>query len=295
VCVLLYDADGAGLKASFRAADELLRAGLRVSLAALPPGEDPDTLARKGGGDAVRSVLDDAVDVLERKLQLLEQKGWFASVAGRRRALDRLVPTLRAARDAVTRDLYVSRTAEALGVTRASIEGELAMARQPRPARAAGAPAAPPPPRRPAGPDRDLLRVMVHQPEWRARVAEQLADRSVLPEPERQLFEVLAAAGATPASDLVGQVPGEAGGLLMELVGEPWGGLELDALVDGAINRLDSRRLVAELEEVRRAIPFAADSDKPELVRRADSLSRRIAKLNPGRWNVMQTGRSGAR
>jgi DNA primase len=123
--VLLYDNDAAGLRASFRAADELLRAGLRVAVATLPPGEDPDTLVRAGGRDAVRRVLDDALDVLERKLQLLERKGWFGSVAGRRRALDRLIPTLRAAVDPVTRDLYIGRTADALGVSLTSIAREV--------------------------------------------------------------------------------------------------------------------------------------------------------------------------
>src|SRR6266566_7614582 len=44
---LLYDSDDAGLRATFRAGDELLRQGLRVSVATLPPGEDPDTLVQK--------------------------------------------------------------------------------------------------------------------------------------------------------------------------------------------------------------------------------------------------------
>src|SRR3972149_4526528 len=75
--VLLYDADAPGIRASFRAADVLLRAGLRVSVATLPPGDDPDTLAQKGGADAVGKVLDDAGDGLERKLLLLERQGRF--------------------------------------------------------------------------------------------------------------------------------------------------------------------------------------------------------------------------
>src|SRR5438552_2467799 len=41
--ILLYDSDEAGLRASFRAGDELLHHGLRVSVATLPEGEDPDT------------------------------------------------------------------------------------------------------------------------------------------------------------------------------------------------------------------------------------------------------------
>src|SRR5207249_4709777 len=41
---LLYDSDRAGLRATIRAGDELLRQGMRVRVATLPTGEDPDTL-----------------------------------------------------------------------------------------------------------------------------------------------------------------------------------------------------------------------------------------------------------
>ncbi|HEU4525686.1 MAG TPA: DNA primase, partial [Gemmatimonadales bacterium] len=75
--VLLYDSDRAGLRATFRAGDELLRHGVRVRVATLPPGEDPDTLVKKGGVAALDEIVADAVDLLERKLQLLERKGYF--------------------------------------------------------------------------------------------------------------------------------------------------------------------------------------------------------------------------
>src|SRR6266566_198781 len=45
--ILLYDSDEAGLRATFRAGDELLRERLRVSVASLPAGEDPDTLVQR--------------------------------------------------------------------------------------------------------------------------------------------------------------------------------------------------------------------------------------------------------
>ncbi len=293
--VLLYDGDAPGMRASFRAADELLRAGLRVSVATLPPGDDPDTLAHKGGADAVRQVLDDAMDVVERKLQLLERKGWFQSVAGRRRALDRLLPTLRAPRDPVTRDLYVGRVAEALGISRGSIEGEMRMAGPP-PSRSPEAAPAPRAAARTVGSEREVLRAMVHQPEWRGRIAEQLTDRSVLGEPERRLFEALAAGGATPAAELAGQVDGEAKSLLLELLAESPVGMELDATLEGALNSLETRRLRAELDELQRTMAFKPPAEQTELLRKADTLRRQINKLSPAaNWNVIRKGRSSAR
>ncbi len=123
--VLLYDSDDAGLRATFRAGDVLLRHKLRVSVATLPEGEDPDTLVQNKGAAALEQALKDSVDVLERKIQILERKGFFGSLPGRRRALDRLLPTIRAATDPISRDLYISRVAEVAGVRKDVLEREV--------------------------------------------------------------------------------------------------------------------------------------------------------------------------
>src|SRR2546422_9333673 len=125
--ILLYDSDEPGLRATFRAGDELLREGLRVSVATLPAGEDPDTLVQRKGAAGLDEILKDAVDVLERKIQILDRKGFFGTLPGRRRALDRLLPTIRAATDPITRELYISRAAEAAGVRKDVLEREAGM------------------------------------------------------------------------------------------------------------------------------------------------------------------------
>ena len=63
--VLCYDGDAAGWKAADRAFTELAPAGLSVKVAALPPGEDPDSLLRKEGAEALRARLDAAVAYLD--------------------------------------------------------------------------------------------------------------------------------------------------------------------------------------------------------------------------------------
>jgi DNA primase len=123
---ILYDSDLPGLRATFRAGDELLRHDIRVRVATLPPGEDPDSLVRKGGVAALEAVLRDAIDLLERKIQLLERRGFFEGVEHRRDALDRLLPTIRAAADPITRELYLTLTAERAGVSKEVLERELA-------------------------------------------------------------------------------------------------------------------------------------------------------------------------
>ncbi|MDX1494633.1 MAG: DNA primase, partial [Longimicrobiales bacterium] len=123
--LLLFDSDAAGLRATFKAGDILLEAGLHPAVVTLPPGEDPDTLVQTRGKEALEELLDDAVDVLDRKLQILEEKDYFSSIERTRSAVDRLLPTIRAAKDPALRDIYVDRVADRTGVRRETLEREL--------------------------------------------------------------------------------------------------------------------------------------------------------------------------
>ncbi len=197
--VLLYDSDAPGLKATFRGADTLLAAGLRVRVGTLPPGHDPDTLAQRGGAAAIDQVVGDAVDVLERKLQLLDGKGWFDDMHRSREALDRLLPTLRAPADPVTREMYITRVAERLAIPRDAIAAETARHRTPVPAVPG-----PVPPREPrAGPprplrrapgaeiERKLLRLVLFDRGWRDRARREIEpDRFTVPS-YRAIFAAL--------------------------------------------------------------------------------------------------------
>jgi DNA primase len=110
--LLLYDSDEAGQKATFRAGRELLAQGVGVRVVSLPDGEDPDTFVARHGAARLEQAFTEAMDLFERQLRILELKGWFAELARTRRAIDRLMPTIRATRDPLTRDLYVSRLSE---------------------------------------------------------------------------------------------------------------------------------------------------------------------------------------
>jgi len=199
--VLLYDSDQAGLRATFRAGDELLRHGVRVKVATMPAGEDPDTLVRRGGPAALDPLVRDAIDLLERKIQLLEQRGWFEGVDHRRDALDRLLPTIRAAADPVTRELYLSVTAERTGVSKEVLEREARSAspaarvegqRAGTPARAASG-VSPQRPRRSvlSTPETQLLQALLVSPDLGDRAALEVSPE-FLERPElREIYVVL--------------------------------------------------------------------------------------------------------
>jgi DNA primase len=198
---LLYDSDQPGLRATFRTGDELLRHGIRVRVATLPPGEDPDTLVQRAGVAALDEVIRDAVDLLERKIQLLERKGYFESFEHRREAVDRLLPTIRAAADPITRELYLSLTAERTGISKEVLEGELLAASRtspepsppPQRSESAGVRASPNGAGRRArrSPETQLLTAMLVSPEWIEKARGDIQPALVEIPRLRELFEAL--------------------------------------------------------------------------------------------------------
>ena len=203
---LLYDSDQAGLRATFRAGDELLRHSVRVRVATMPPGEDPDTLVRRGGAAALEPILGDAVDLIDRKLQLLEQKGWFEGVDHQREALDRLLPTIRAAADPITRDLYLKEVSRRTGVSRETLVEQVAARQEPvitppaeqrgeqrgerreesgpRATRARSG-------RRVDAAERDLLRVLIRDRGWLERAAAEVPVEWFETDELREVYEAL--------------------------------------------------------------------------------------------------------
>ena len=260
---LLYDSDKAGLKATFRSGDELLRQGASVQVVTLPDGEDPDSFVRVHGGRGLEAQLASSIDVFERKIQLLERGGWFSDLRRKRQALDRLLPTLRATSDALTRDLYLGHASAAAGVSREMLERELAgSARAPARA-AASAPAEPlpePPPVRAgerrgrdrrrslaepgASTERELVRVLLHEPARFEEVMEYVGPENFRNDALRAIFSAMAEHGADATAEvLAADLEPEAVALLQALLGES-GGLEfVDQTVRGALRAIGERRL----------------------------------------------------
>jgi DNA primase len=271
---LLYDSDQAGLKATFRSGDVLLREGAAVRVVTLPDGEDPDTFVAKYGAEGLERELRASVDVFDRKVQLLQRGGWFADLHKARKAIDRLLPTIRAASDPLTRELYVARAAQAAGVDKETLLREAAAlpdpfeepTPRPGPAAPVAAPeAAPRRGRRPAlrvgaEAERALVRVMLL---YRGRVDdlteqlgrvedEALAEHGDAPDPLppaglrdpalQAIHGALLEVGSeAELSALAEALPAEAVPVLEALVSEPEGILDVAATVDDALDRLRAR------------------------------------------------------
>lgn len=266
---LLFDSDTAGLRATFRAGDILLAAGLHPAVVTLPPGEDPDTIVRKEGASTIREYLSQAVDVLDRKLQILEERDYFSSIERIRGAVDRLLPTLRAAKDPALRDIYVSKVAERTGVRRETLEREMEKADVPQGPRARARPAhAPPEPPRPGvmGPERKLLLLLVQFRDYVDRAAERLGPEDFLDPSLRAVFQALVGdpelSHPPPGMDLV------ATRRLEELMGDPERISEASRVFEESVGQMKEVPLARRAEALREALRAEKDPATQEALLR---------------------------
>ncbi len=147
--IVVMDGDAAGQKAADRAVQVFLTGDLDVSIAVLPPGQDPDELLKAGGLDAWDEVLDRAVDALGFAFDRVQSRLAEAdTVTGRQKVaeefMDQLIRLGVTQTGGVRRAFVMERLARMLRMSGPAVEAALS-ARSPRssrnPSHSAGSPA----------------------------------------------------------------------------------------------------------------------------------------------------------
>ncbi len=128
--ILCFDADTAGYKAAVRAFGTLAQAGLLVRVAALPPGQDPDSLIRQQGVDHFRQLTAEAADFFQYQIDHLAGSLDLNSLRDRTRIAGELAVTLAQVEPKVTQDAAIQRTAMVLGLTDQALRHEVAVAQR---------------------------------------------------------------------------------------------------------------------------------------------------------------------
>jgi DNA primase len=277
---LLYDSDAAGLKATFRAGDELLRQGFSVRVVTLPQGEDPDTFVREHGVEALENEIGKSLDVFERKIQILDRAGWFGELQKKRRALDRLLPTIRATSDEIMRDIYVGRASEVTGVAKDILLRELGVRTPGQPAVEV---AAPPRAQRPAirgrtgdrrshrptanaSAERELVRAMLQQRSQVEAIAERIGPDSFQHPLYRQIFAAMLEHGEDATMDeLANDLDADALDEAQEMLSETDGIVDMQRTIDDSITQLHVLEMEHRLTEIDGLLPLANEREKEAL------------------------------
>lgn len=122
---ILYDADPAGIKASFRGIDLILAEGLNVKAALLPEGEDPDSFSKSRKLDDIQSYFEKASkDFILFKTQLLaeETAGDPIKKAG---LVRNIIESIAIIPDGITRSVYTKECSNLLDVPEKTLISEL--------------------------------------------------------------------------------------------------------------------------------------------------------------------------
>jgi DNA primase len=265
----------------------------------LPPGEDPDTFARKAGREGIERCLSAAVDVIERKIQLLERGGWFADLHRRRRAIDHLLPTIRATVDPVTRDMYLGRVSEATGVDRqvltAEVEAPDRSERQAQPVRPERA-------RRTAGrtrgepapaslragkgvagtsAERELVRVMLTSRALIERITERIGPGEFRDDRYREIFERLAAVGQDAVmGDVAASLTAPSISVLEALLEEQGAVIDVERTVTDCLARLELRRRKELNAKLQRDLMVATPAETDRLIAEKQTNAEEIRRLS---------------
>ena len=305
---LLYDSDKAGLQATFRSGDELLRQGVAVRVVTLPEGDDPDTFVKAHGAAALTARLRDAIDVFERKIQLLERAGMFGELHKKRRALDRLLPTVRATADEIMRDLYLSRASEVSGVAREVLERELRGKATPT----VSVSSPPPSPRispalrarrgerrvqrseRGDSAERELIRAILLNRSRLEQIAEKLGEHSLRDPQYRAIYRALIAADQDSTIDVVtANLDEDTIATVEDLLAE--GAIQMDPerTISDSFATLRARDLDQRAAELDRIIPLADGAEKDKLIVEKDEIRKELKAT--GRNYYKKFRRTGAR
>jgi len=123
--VLLFDADTAGIKASMRSIELLLKKDIEVKIAALPGGEDPDSFINNYGKEKFEEIVSYAQNFLEYQSGYFEKQGLFNDSAEMTKAIRELVKSAALINDELKRNLLIKTIAKKFGLREILIENEL--------------------------------------------------------------------------------------------------------------------------------------------------------------------------
>jgi DNA primase len=123
--VLAFDADPAGIAAAERSIELLRGQGLKVKVAELKGGKDPDEIINQAGASALIQMLDSALPFLEFKIRRVLLHHDLSDIESRAHALREIIEILKSESDDFVQKEYAKTAATALKVEPESILSEI--------------------------------------------------------------------------------------------------------------------------------------------------------------------------
>jgi len=123
--VIIFDGDQAGITAAQKASLMLGDAGIKVRVAVLPKGDDPDTFIKKVGKDGFLGFVEKALPLMEYIVAQSIAGKAVETIDDKVVVVESLIPYLDKLENSVERNHYVHMIADRLSVSEVSIREEL--------------------------------------------------------------------------------------------------------------------------------------------------------------------------
>jgi len=291
--VMVYDGDAAGQAATLKGLDLFLQQEMRVRVAVLPPGTDPDSLIRKQGVEAFARVLKECKELFDYKLDGLTRQWNPKELEGRIGICREMLPTIKRVPNVIQRGEYIRRLAEILGVGEALLWKEMERVKlQSSEWKPEGGLETPPPPKEAIHPPEEVLAGLLLEDPVRVEIVESGLRLEDLRDPAvRELVAWLVerrGGGNLPGgpADFWERFPRESG---------PWENRRSRWLAEADSTEDKERALDQVIAQIRKARARASKQDLCVLLQKAEELgdqqevTRLIAEIN--RLNKLQETR----
>ncbi|HAF95214.1 MAG: DNA primase [Elusimicrobia bacterium GWF2_52_66] len=123
--IIMFDPDIAGIKASVRAAEIFMEAGMYCRIAELGSELDPDEYLNENGPEAFAQKLADAADPLDFRMNLFFTNRTAVSSQDKAKAIDELLKTVSKQGDEILKSLWVKNIAARFEVSETSVLHQL--------------------------------------------------------------------------------------------------------------------------------------------------------------------------
>ncbi|MFC2103375.1 DNA primase [Bacteroidota bacterium] len=123
--VLLFDSDTAGIKASMRSIEVLLKQNMEVKIVSLPDGDDPDSFVNKFGKDKFDDLLKKAENFIEYQTRYFNSLNRFDDPATAADTIREVVRSLALISDELKRNLLIKSIAKKFNLREKLLESEL--------------------------------------------------------------------------------------------------------------------------------------------------------------------------
>ena len=118
---VLFDGDAAGIKASLRSIEMILKQGMNVRVVLFPDGDDPDSFARKHDSDYIQDFLTkNATDFVRFKTNLLLEEAGKDPLK-RAELIKDIILSISIIPDVIQREVYIQECSQLLNVSQESL------------------------------------------------------------------------------------------------------------------------------------------------------------------------------